>query len=99
MSRSRQELLAVATDESQPDEARRAALQQYVGQQVRSARECAGLSRIELATRMKMKSPHQLYMVEAGNTGISLERLFLLASALGIQACDLLDPSVEFEKT
>ncbi|MFE3291352.1 helix-turn-helix domain-containing protein [Rhodococcus sp. NPDC059234] len=58
---------------------------------VRQARLAAGLSLREVARRLSI-SPGTLSAIENGKTGISVERLDALATALGTTAARLLDP-------
>ena len=71
-------------------------MKQYIGQRICDARESAGLNRTQMAKLVGIDPPHQLYMIEKGKTGVSIERLFLIAAALGLKPSDFLDPEVAF---
>jgi AcrR family transcriptional regulator len=58
---------------------------------IRNARAGAGLSLRELARRVDV-SPATLSAIETGKTGVSVDRLRVLADALGTSAADLLSP-------
>ncbi len=70
-------------------------LDEYIGQRLRAARESAGLDRPELAGTLGIDK-HQIYLIETGNQGVSIKRLFDLCAALGVRPCDLLDEAVSF---
>ncbi|MBJ8348304.1 helix-turn-helix domain-containing protein [Antrihabitans sp. YC2-6] len=63
-----------------------------VHEAIRSARIAAGLSLRELASRIDV-SPATLSAIENGKTGVSVDRLQVVADALKTTAAALLDPS------
>ena len=63
---------------------------------VRRLRKSTGLSQEELADRAGL---HRTYIssIERGQRNVSLENIFVLANALGIEAADLVTPSNDGE--
>lgn len=63
----------------------------FLGENVRRLRLAAGLSQDELAGRSGL---HRTYIssIERGKRNVSVENIFTLASALGCDPRDLLDP-------
>jgi transcriptional regulator with XRE-family HTH domain len=70
----------------------RAKLAADVGERVRLAREAAGLSQRELATRMGT-SQAAVARLEAGGVGATLTTLYRVAAALGMEVSIELRPS------
>jgi transcriptional regulator with XRE-family HTH domain len=64
-------------------------LRREYGRLLRSARNKVGLSQQELAERVDLSRP-SVVNIELGRQGISLEQLYLFASALGVSAAELL---------
>jgi transcriptional regulator with XRE-family HTH domain len=59
------------------------------GRTLRSVRKTKGYSQQELADRVALSRP-SIVNIELGRQGISLEQLYVLASALGVSAAELL---------
>lgn len=55
------------------------------GHEVKRAREALGISKAELGRRLGLKSPSAVSQWEAGESGITEERLIALEAALGRQ--------------
>jgi len=67
-----------------------------LGQNLRRTRVATGLSQEELADRAGL---HRTYIssVERGERNVSLETIFLLAQALGVEPADLVTAASESE--
>lgn len=65
---------------------------EILAENIRRLRKLTGLSQEELADRAGL---HRTYIssIERGERNISLENIFLLANALGVEAADLVTPA------
>lgn len=64
-------------------------MSEHTGARVRSARQRAGVSLRQLATRVGV-SPATLSAIENDKAGLSVDRLYLIADALGTSAAEML---------
>ncbi|MFT5821531.1 MAG: transcriptional regulator with XRE-family HTH domain [Crocinitomix sp.] len=61
-----------------------------VGDNIRKMREEKGLTQTELANKI-LSDRQYLYKIETGKVGLSVVKLAVIATALGVEITDLLD--------